>query len=97
MRIRLGQFTLHVRRQCGVVCQFGLHQIGTGFDSFVAVDKRRIDVHDWNDDAWTRGAAGLVVQQFFNFDVPPGASPIRAADAEPEPSRETLELSYRPL
>lgn len=67
------------------------------FERLAFGQKRRIDVHEWNDDAWTRGAAGLVVQQFFNFDVPPGASPIRTAEGEAEPSRETLELSYRPL
>ncbi|MBN9346821.1 MAG: ROK family transcriptional regulator [Devosia sp.] len=67
------------------------------FERLAFGEKRRIDVHEWNDDAWTRGAAGLVVQQFFNFDVPPGASPIRAAEGEAEPVGETLELSYRPL
>lgn len=67
------------------------------FERLAFGDKRRIDVHAWGDDGWTRGAAGLVVQQFFNFDVPPGASPIRGDDAVAEPTDEVLELSYRPL
>ena len=67
------------------------------FERLAFGNRRRIDVHEWNDDAWTRGAAGLVVQQFFNFDVPPGVSPIRAAEGEAEPAGETMELSYRPL
>ncbi len=65
------------------------------FERLVFGAKRQIDVHEWNDDAWTRGAAGLVVQQFFNFDVPPGISPIR--DATGERVGETLELSHKPL
>jgi hypothetical protein len=67
------------------------------FERLAFGNRRRIDVHEWNDDAWTRGAAGLVVQQFFNFDVPPGVSPIRAVEGEAEPAGETMELSYRPL
>lgn len=65
------------------------------FERLAFGEKRRIDVHTWGDDAWARGAAGLVVQQFFNFDVPPGAAP--AATADGAPAAETLELSYRPL
>ena len=67
------------------------------FERLAFGEKRRIDVHEWGDDGWTRGAAGLVVQQFFNFDVPPGASPIPAGDGAAEPVGEVLELSYRPL
>jgi predicted NBD/HSP70 family sugar kinase len=64
------------------------------FERLAFGNKHRIDVHSWGDDAWARGAAGLVVQQFFNFDVPPGAAPASPGNATPS---ETLELSYRPL
>lgn len=64
------------------------------FERLAFGDKRQIDVHAWGDDAWARGAAGLVVQQFFNFEVPPGAAPGTAGKVV---ASETLELSYRPL
>ena len=67
------------------------------FERLAFGSKRLIAVHDWGDDVWARGAAGLVVQQLFNFEEPRGMAVVPIAIAEQPRGSELMELSHKPL